>query len=97
MDPTPKCIEKGDLKAGFEEADHLLEGEMRVGGQVGTALNSTSVDELWNWCHQRLVGGGMKIQGTAGRFHGNPVSGNKPCNGHPADQSRRQLDAFSRD
>ncbi|XP_044163721.1 xanthine dehydrogenase/oxidase-like isoform X2 [Acropora millepora] len=33
LDSTPLCIEKGDLKAGFDESDHLLEGEMRVGGQ----------------------------------------------------------------
>ena len=56
LDSTPLCIEKGDLKAGFDESDHLLEGEMRVGGQVGQALNSIWVDELGNWYHQRLVG-----------------------------------------
>ncbi|XP_015749136.1 PREDICTED: xanthine dehydrogenase/oxidase-like [Acropora digitifera] len=33
LDSTPLCLEKGDLKAGFDESDHLLEGEMRVGGQ----------------------------------------------------------------
>ena len=28
------CRERGDLQAGFAESDHVLEGEMRVGGQV---------------------------------------------------------------
>ena len=27
-------MEKGDLQAGFAESDHVIEGEMRVGGQV---------------------------------------------------------------
>ena len=35
MNPTPLSIEKGDLRSGFDESDHVLEGEMRVGGQVG--------------------------------------------------------------
>lgn len=28
------CIQKGDLKTGFAESDHVLEGEIRTGGQV---------------------------------------------------------------
>lgn len=28
------CIQKGDLEAGFAESDHVLEGEIRTGGQV---------------------------------------------------------------
>ena len=28
------CIEKGDLEGGFVDSDHVLQGEMRVGGQV---------------------------------------------------------------
>ncbi|KAJ7379856.1 hypothetical protein OS493_012608 [Desmophyllum pertusum] len=27
------CIQKGDLETGFAESDHVLEGEMRIGGQ----------------------------------------------------------------
>ncbi|XP_078351392.1 xanthine dehydrogenase/oxidase-like [Oculina patagonica] len=27
------CIQKGDLETGFVESDHVLEGEMRIGGQ----------------------------------------------------------------
>lgn len=34
LNPEPMCIQKGDLEAGFAESDHVLEGEMRVGGQV---------------------------------------------------------------
>ncbi|KAL9964449.1 hypothetical protein ACROYT_G028093 [Oculina patagonica] len=30
----PLCIQKGDLETGFSESDHVLEGEMRIGGQV---------------------------------------------------------------
>lgn len=33
VNPTPLSIEKGDLRSGFDESDHVLEGEMRVGGQ----------------------------------------------------------------
>ncbi|XP_050457292.1 xanthine dehydrogenase isoform X1 [Cataglyphis hispanica] len=29
----PKCIIKGDAEKAFEEADHVLEGEVRIGGQ----------------------------------------------------------------
>ena len=28
------CRERGDLQGGFAESDYVLEGEMRVGGQV---------------------------------------------------------------
>ena len=28
------CIQKGDLETGFAESDHVLEGEIRTGGQV---------------------------------------------------------------
>ena len=31
----PMCIQKGDWETGFASSDHVLEGEMRVGGQVG--------------------------------------------------------------
>jgi len=27
-------MEKGDLQTGFAESDYVIEGEMRVGGQV---------------------------------------------------------------
>ncbi|XP_020627784.1 xanthine dehydrogenase/oxidase-like isoform X2 [Orbicella faveolata] len=33
LESTPMCIQKGDLETGFAESDHVLEGEMRVGGQ----------------------------------------------------------------
>ena len=28
------CIQKGDLETGFAESGHVLEGEIRTGGQV---------------------------------------------------------------
>ena len=34
LESVPMCIQKGDLETGFAESDHVLEGEMRVGGQV---------------------------------------------------------------
>jgi len=46
-------------------------------------LNSLPIDELGNWCHQRLVGGPAKIPGTAGRIHSNPVSRNQLCKWPP--------------
>ena len=33
-DLGPLCVENGDLEKGFAESDHLLEGEMKIGGQV---------------------------------------------------------------
>ncbi|CAH3196082.1 unnamed protein product, partial [Porites evermanni] len=27
------CVENGDVERGFAESDHLLEGEMKIGGQ----------------------------------------------------------------
>ena len=46
--------------------------------------NVSEIDEYGNWCHQRLVeGGSTKIQGTAVRFHSNPVSGKEPCKQSP--------------
>ena len=33
-DLGPLCVENGDLERGFAESDHLLEGEMKIGGQV---------------------------------------------------------------
>ena len=49
------------------------------------SLNSLPIiDEVRNRCLQRLGGGGpAKIPGTAGRFHGNPVSGNELCKQPP--------------
>lgn len=34
IESTPMRIEKGDLERGFADSDHVLEGEMRMGGQV---------------------------------------------------------------
>ena len=34
VESTPMCIEKGDLERGFAGSDHVLHGEMRMGGQV---------------------------------------------------------------
>ena len=34
VESTPMCIEKGDLERGFADSDHVLHGEMRMGGQV---------------------------------------------------------------
>ena len=34
VESTPICIEKGDLERGFADSDHVLLGEMRMGGQV---------------------------------------------------------------
>ena len=34
IESTPMCIEKGDLERGFADSDHVLQGEMRMGGQV---------------------------------------------------------------
>ena len=34
FESTPMCIEKGNLQTAFAESDHVLEGEMRLGGQV---------------------------------------------------------------
>ena len=34
IESTPMCIEKGDLEKGFADSDHVLQGEMRMGGQV---------------------------------------------------------------
>ena len=38
------CIQKGDLETGFAESDHVLEGEMRVGGQV--RRNPVTTEEI---------------------------------------------------
>ncbi|CAH3019046.1 unnamed protein product, partial [Porites evermanni] len=32
-DLGPLCVENGDVERGFAESDHLLEGEMKIGGQ----------------------------------------------------------------
>ena len=34
IESTPMCIEKGELERGFADSDHVLQGEMRMGGQV---------------------------------------------------------------
>ena len=48
-----------------------------------TVLKSSSIDGCGNWSHQTLVGAIWKIQGTAGRFLGNLVSGNQTCKQPP--------------
>ena len=35
--------------------------------------------ELGNWCQQRLIGAQRKFVAQQGGFHGDPVSGNQPC------------------
>ena len=49
---------------------------------VNYKLNSSSKDELGNWCHQRLVEAGENKAQQEG-FHGNPVSRIQPCNCPP--------------
>ena len=34
FDHDEALIEKGDIEAGFAESEHILEGEMKMGGQV---------------------------------------------------------------
>ena len=41
-------------------------------------LNSSSKDELGNWCHERLMGPLGKYEAKQRGFHGDPVSMNKP-------------------
>ena len=36
-------------------------------------LNSSPIDELGNWCHQRLVGHQQIYKAQQGDFHGNPT------------------------
>ena len=33
-------MENGDLQNGFTESDHVLEGEMRIGGQVRESMSN---------------------------------------------------------
>jgi len=49
---------------------------------VNYKLNSSSKDELRNWCHQRLVGAGEN-KAQQGGFHGNPISRIQPCKWPP--------------
>lgn len=53
----PKCIIKGDAERAFEEADHILEGEVRIGGQEHFYLETNAAiavpreeDELEVFC-----------------------------------------------
>ncbi|CAL1688978.1 unnamed protein product [Lasius platythorax] len=53
----PKCIIKGDAERAFEEADHVLEGEIRIGGQEHFYLETNATiavpreeDELEVFC-----------------------------------------------
>jgi len=41
-------------------------------------LNSLPIDQLGNWCQERLVGVLCKYEAQQGGFHGNPVSRNQP-------------------
>ena len=45
--------------------------------------NSSPIDELGNWCQQRLVGAQCKYEAQQGGFHGDSVSGNQPCQRPP--------------
>lgn len=42
IESTPMCIEKGDLERGFADSDHVLQGEMRMGGQEHFYLETQS-------------------------------------------------------
>ena len=42
------CIQKGDLETGFAESDHVLEGEIRTGGQVGFAFRCKFSSKVCN-------------------------------------------------
>ena len=44
---------------------------------IYSTLNSSPIDELGNWCQERLVGGLRKYEAQQGGFHGDPVSGNQ--------------------
>lgn len=46
-------------------------------------LKSSPVDELENWCHEKLVGTPCKYEAQQGSFHGDPVNGNQPCQPPP--------------
>ena len=46
-------------------------------------LNSSSIDDLGNWCHEKLVWALCKYEAQQGGCHGNPMSGNKPCKRPP--------------
>ena len=46
-------------------------------------LNSSPIDELWNWCQERLVEAPRKHEVLQGGFHGDPVSRNQPCQRPP--------------
>ena len=62
-----------------------LEGCKRISDRyVFMSLNSTPIWWAWELVPSKVDGGPMQIPGTAGRFHGNPVSGNQPCKQPPA-------------
>ena len=46
-------------------------------------LNSPSMDELGNWCHQRLVGPPWKYKAQQGGSMATRMSRNQPCKGPP--------------
>ena len=46
-------------------------------------LITGTVDELEDWCHERLVGVLHKYEAQQGGFHGDPVRGNQPYQWSP--------------
>ena len=46
-------------------------------------LKSLPIDELGNWCQERLIAALRKYVAQQGGFHGDPVSGNQPCQQPP--------------
>jgi len=42
------------------------------------------IDELGNWCLERLVGTLCKYEAQQGGFHGDPGRGNQPCQWLPS-------------
>ena len=55
-------------RSSRRRVEHQKRNEFRV---MGT-LNSSSIDELGNWCYQRLVGAPRKYQAQQGGFEATP-------------------------
>ena len=74
----PKKIEKGDIGQAFKEADHILEGECRLGGQEhfyletqAAVANLKDYDELEIFCSSQHP---SEIQHLSGHVLGIPSS-----------------------
>ena len=51
----PLRIQRGDLETGFVESDHVLRGEMRLGGQVCYSLCNAVKRSQFPCAKQRKV------------------------------------------